>query len=161
MKYKSGILVALLDEYEKALNEYVEVISQLGCEEKFCKIVDTQTKDEDCRSVQTIARHVIDSGYYYAEFIRKRLNLDLGNVPKKESFAATTFNCIQEMGEMFIYTEDTFKDRMDMNDQQLESAVMKTSWGTIYDIEQLMEHAIVHILRHRRQIERFRVSALE
>ena len=28
-------------------------------------------------------------------------------------------------------------------------------WGQTYDPEQLFEHAIVHILRHRRQIERF------
>ena len=28
-------------------------------------------------------------------------------------------------------------------------------WGQLYDVEQLFEHAIVHILRHRRQIERF------
>jgi hypothetical protein len=32
---------------------------------------------------------------------------------------------------------------------------MHGSWGQSYDIKQLMEHAIVHTLRHRRQIERF------
>ena len=29
------------------------------------------------------------------------------------------------------------------------------AWGQLFDIDQLFEHAIVHILRHRRQIERF------
>jgi hypothetical protein len=33
---------------------------------------------------------------------------------------------------------------------------MMTSWGQLYDIEQLMEHAIVHVLRHRRQIEQYK-----
>jgi hypothetical protein len=28
-------------------------------------------------------------------------------------------------------------------------------WGPVYDLEQLLEHMIVHVLRHRRQIERF------
>jgi len=32
---------------------------------------------------------------------------------------------------------------------------MKVVWRQLYDVEQLMEHAIVHVLRHRRQIERF------
>jgi hypothetical protein len=30
-----------------------------------------------------------------------------------------------------------------------------TGWGQHYDIEQMMEHAIVHVLRHRRQVEKF------
>jgi hypothetical protein len=31
---------------------------------------------------------------------------------------------------------------------------MDSRWGMRYNLEQMMEHAIVHILRHRRQIER-------
>jgi hypothetical protein len=30
-----------------------------------------------------------------------------------------------------------------------------THWGQVYDIDQMMEHAIVHVLKHRRQIQRF------
>ena len=30
-------------------------------------------------------------------------------------------------------------------------------WSGRYDVEQLMQHAIVHVLRHRRQIERFKM----
>jgi len=32
---------------------------------------------------------------------------------------------------------------------------IRSRWGAVYDLEQLLEHAIVHVLRHRRQIERF------
>ena len=32
-----------------------------------------------------------------------------------------------------------------------------TQWGQVFDIDQMMEHAIVHILRHRRQIEKFKI----
>jgi len=32
---------------------------------------------------------------------------------------------------------------------------MIVRWGPQYDLEQLLEHAVVHILRHRRQIEKF------
>jgi hypothetical protein len=32
-----------------------------------------------------------------------------------------------------------------------------TRWGQVFDYDQLLEHAIVHILRHRRQIERFKI----
>lgn len=30
---------------------------------------------------------------------------------------------------------------------------INTKWGQQYDVEQMLEHAIVHILRHRRQIK--------
>ena len=37
---------------------------------------------------------------------------------------------------------------------EIEKIKMPTPWGTTYTLEQMLEHAIVHILRHRRQIER-------
>jgi hypothetical protein len=42
-----------------------------------------------------------------------------------------------------------------MSDEEIVRVRMDTHWGQTYDLEQLLEHAIVHILRHRRQIERF------
>ncbi len=153
MKYRTGIPGALLDEYEKALNEYIDVISRVK-EDVFSKILDNETKDKDCKSIQTISIHVIDCGYYYAEFIRKRLNIDIGTMSKKSDFGSSVAQSITQLKEMFVYTEKTFEGRMDMNDNELESNIMKTGWGTVYDVEQLMEHAIVHILRHRRQVEK-------
>jgi hypothetical protein len=40
-------------------------------------------------------------------------------------------------------------------DEEIESITMQTGWGVTYNLEQLLEHAIVHLLRHRRQIEKF------
>jgi hypothetical protein len=37
----------------------------------------------------------------------------------------------------------------------METIFFKTRWGVDYNIDQLFEHAIVHVLRHRRQIEKF------
>ena len=56
---------------------------------------------------------------------------------------------------MMGYTLKTLEDKWDITEQQVLATSMKFSNGKAYDFEQLMEHAIVHILRHRRQIERF------
>jgi hypothetical protein len=32
---------------------------------------------------------------------------------------------------------------------------MEASWGQVFDLEQLLEHALAHLLRHRRQLERW------
>ena len=42
-----------------------------------------------------------------------------------------------------------------MSAEEISRVVVKTRWGPVYDAEGLLEHAIVHILRHRRQLERF------
>jgi len=42
-----------------------------------------------------------------------------------------------------------------MTDEEIESIIIPSRWGVTYNLEQLLEHAIVHILRHRRQIEKF------
>ena len=41
-------------------------------------------------------------------------------------------------------------------EQPDNSLKIKSGWGQSYDIEQMTEHAIVHVLRHRRQIEKFK-----
>jgi len=53
------------------------------------------------------------------------------------------------------YTEDTLEGKWLMTDPEIMAVKIDAPWGAHYDMEQLLEHAIVHILRHRRQIERF------
>jgi hypothetical protein len=42
-----------------------------------------------------------------------------------------------------------------MTDEEIERITLQTGWEVTYNLEQLLEHAIVHILRHRRLIEKF------
>ena len=57
---------------------------------------------------------------------------------------------------MFQYTEKVFTDYPELPLEVFaEDQKMLVRWGQRYDVEQLLEHAIVHVLRHRRQIERF------
>ena len=57
---------------------------------------------------------------------------------------------------LVAYSVETFNTITDDELEEFdEDKKIKTSWGQVYDIEQMMEHAIVHVLRHRRQIEKF------
>jgi len=59
---------------------------------------------------------------------------------------------------MFAYTVDFFRNIQDNELEQYENELKGlTKWGQRYDIEQITEHAIVHVLRHRRQIEKFKL----
>ena len=37
---------------------------------------------------------------------------------------------------------------------ELEHQVHRTGWGELMSVENLLEHAVVHPMRHRRQLER-------
>ena len=71
MKFRdNGAIGAILDEYEKAINELKLTIKDLSSMELIV-YVDYLTKDEDCKTIQKVLNHVITSGYSYVKQIRK------------------------------------------------------------------------------------------
>ncbi len=60
-----------------------------------------------------------------------------------------------EFDSMLAYNVATLDGKWEMPDNQIEAVSMTVHWGPTYDVEQLLEHAIVHILRHRRQIDKW------
>lgn len=144
---------ALLDEYEKAIGELKKLVSTVTTEQ-LLNIVDRETKDEDCRSIQTILSHVVSAGYTYAITIRKHLGESLEYKESVLLNSSTDYN--DALSQMMDYTIQLMDDYPNMNLEESDNnKKMVTRWGQMYNIEQLIEHAIVHILRHRRQIERF------
>jgi len=150
--YRSGPVGALMDEYERAAREYKQLISSIS-QEDFIKIIDPDTKDPDCVSVQTITNHVVRAGFGYANYIRRQFNDP--QTERKEDYELTdTGKAIREIDNMLNYTIETLNNKWDMPFEEITKNVIETRWEQKYDFDQLLEHAIVHILRHRRQIER-------
>jgi len=149
----NGAIGALLDEYERALIELKNVIFNLS-DEQLTYVVDPSTDDPDCRSIQTILTHVVQSGYTYVIEIRKWLGETIEYRDKTPQSSSSQF--IKELDNMFTYTVALFKENPTI--QMIEKDPAKkilVRWGPRFDVDQLMEHAVMHILRHRRQIERF------
>ena len=146
--YRKGAIGALTDEYEKALNELKDLLLQIP-DAEFQKVYNEKT-NIDFQSVRNIVLHMINSGYVYANHIRKRFGNNYA-VPKIE--IRKTEQGIFKLNEMFEYTVQTFEDKWHLTDDELMNTIIKTSWTT-YDLEAIIEHAIVHILRHRLQIEK-------
>jgi hypothetical protein len=149
---------ALLSEYKKVIIELQNVIQNIP-DEKLVLTINPESNDEDSQSLQTILTHVVNSGYAYCVYIRNLRDATIER-PKKEIRKSVEEYKV-DLNNVLLYTYETFDVIYD-NDLETFSELgkMKTSWGQIYDIEQLFEHAIVHVLRHRRQIENFK-TALE
>ena len=76
--YRNGAIGALMDEYERAALELKILLNKIPPED-FVKIVDPNTKDEDCRSIQSIMNHVVRAGYGYSNYLRKEFGINSDN----------------------------------------------------------------------------------
>ena len=153
--YRKGAVGAMMDEYERAAAEFRSRIAGLT-DEQYKRIVDTETTDEDCRSRQTIMSHVVAAGYGYANYIRDAFSIKK-NSPQRRPLVHG--ESLEEFDRMLEYTVATLDGKWEMSDDEISTVLMTVHWGPTYDLEQLLEHAIVHILRHRRQIDKWSLNA--
>jgi uncharacterized damage-inducible protein DinB len=139
-----------MDEYERAASELARILEAIS-DEDYALIRDTETTDDGCRSIQTVVPHVIGAGYGYTGMLRRAWGI--AHIEhRREPVARTDAARLKEMLE---YTCETLDGRWTMSEDEASSLQIRSHWGPMYDFEQLFEHAIAHVLRHRRQIERF------
>ena len=149
----NGAIGAILDEYERAIFDLVEISNDISNIE-LLTIVDHRTNDPDCKSIQTILSHVVRAGYGYAIEVKKSLNEEVDF--RKEILLDTISDYKEALVEMFNYNVALFESNSNIKIEELNNEKkIIVRWGQSYDVEQLFEHAIVHVLRHRRQIERY------
>jgi len=152
--YRKGAVGAVMDEYERAAAEFRALIESLT-EEQYSRIVDPDTKDANCHSVQTIMSHVVAAGYGYADYIRDAFAMEKSSPKKRQLQQAAS---LEEFDAMMGYTVATLADKWELTERRITAVSMTVRWGPTYDLEQLLEHAIVHILRHRRQLNKWGFS---
>jgi uncharacterized damage-inducible protein DinB len=149
--FRPGAVGAMMDEYERAASDLKSILARIS-DEQYSAVVDPEAQDEDCRSIQTIMKHVVGAGYSYANYFRDHF----GDPQVTHDRVLTPrADCIRRLDEMLAFTERTLESHWMLTDAESNAARILTRWGVTYDVEQLFEHAIVHILRHRRQIEKF------
>ena len=147
--YRKGAIGSILDEYEKALSELKFIIENVS-EENYSRIVAGES--EHCCAIQIIMNHVVRAGYGYSKYIRDALSMNANSVEDKQ-IPQTEIGA--EIDKMFADTAAIFESERSITDEEMETIFFKTRWCESYNIDQLLEHAIVHVLRHRRQIQKF------
>jgi uncharacterized damage-inducible protein DinB len=149
--YRKGAIGSLLDEYERAAFELKAILENVS-EDYYTCIADAETQDEDCRSIETIMNHVIRAGYGYAKYMRDALSMESSPVEARRIPHAKIG---EEIEKVIAHTAAIFEGERQITDEEMNEIFFKTRWGVMFNIDQLFEHAIVHVLRHRRQIEKF------
>jgi uncharacterized damage-inducible protein DinB len=148
---ENGMVKALMEEYHRSTIDLKEVLCKIP-DFDFQKIRDHKTEDPDCKSIQTVVTHIVGSGYTYINYINTISKIEWREY---DNLIENSSEGIMEIDKMLDYTQSSLKHILHFENAEIETWKFESRWDVIYDFEQLMEHAIVHILRHRRQIENF------
>jgi uncharacterized damage-inducible protein DinB len=140
-----------MDEYERAARELARLVAGLS-DDEYERMRDAETADPDCHTIQTILSHVVRAGYGYADYIRSVFGQES---TRPEPRLLSRAEALEGIEAFLAYTAETLDGKWLMTYEEITTIQMQVRWGPTYDLEQLLEHAIVHVLRHRRQVERF------
>jgi uncharacterized damage-inducible protein DinB len=142
---------ALLDEYARAAEDFCRTVEALP-EHAFHG--ERESPDPETVSLRTVCGHVAVAAWNYADYIR--IARSLPRIPRPyDKDAVTTPAAVRPLLTAALrHTESTVAD-CPADDDSMIALRFQVRWGPTYDPEMLLEHAIVHLLRHRRQIERW------
>jgi uncharacterized damage-inducible protein DinB len=147
---RKGAFGAIMDEYERAAADLEKLLKGMT-EEQYTRAANPGTHPE-LVSIQALMNHVVESGYAYANQARKVFGMP-SEAMEFPLFGLT--EAVPRLQAMLKYTEATLEGRWEMTWEQQKEFRFETPSGNRITIELLMEHGIVHILRHRRQIEKY------
>ncbi len=146
-----GMFRALLDEYARAAEDLCRTVEGLP-EDGFHR--ERDGPDPETVSLQATCSHVAVCAWGYADYIRKALGLPRVPFPFDKEAVTAPAALRPLLAAALRHTEATV-DGCPSDEASLVALRFQVRWGPTYDPEMILEHAIVHLLRHRRQIERW------
>ena len=153
----TGSLRAFLDEYARAIRDYEAVMLAIPPDRYKAKTV---LSDDDFAGIHSIAEHTIGAANNYVNYLNDAIDKTDRGYQKREFDFSTPQAAMGALWEAFGRMVDVLGRIKDWGEDQQAATRFVTRWKQEYDIEQMLEHALVHILRHRRQLERWRDAAL-
>jgi hypothetical protein len=150
---RSGPFGALMDEYARAAEDYCRVVETFD-PVRFVR--DRPSNDPNTVSPRAICTHVCSAAYRYAHYIRKGRGIDFVERYSMDEALITSPQSVRALlAGGIMLTEDTVEPLRDMTFEQVLALSFTVRWGPRYDPEMMLEHAVCHVLRHRRQLERW------
>jgi len=148
-----GPFGALMDEYARAAEDFCRVVESFESTRFFAE---RESRDVNTRSPWTICVHVCSAAHRYAHYVRKARGVDhVDRFELNPKLIASPADVRVRLAEAIRYTEETVEPLLDATDEEIQALAFTVRWGPRYDPEMILEHAVCHLLRHRRQLERW------
>ena len=99
---------------------------------------------------------MIGAANRYAHYIRKARDIDFVERDEADPARLDSPRDVRALlTEGMVLTEETVEPLLKATEQEIQALSFTVRWGPRYDPEMILEHAVCHLLRHRRQLERW------
>lgn len=150
---RPGALGAILDETARAAEDFCHVVERLTLA-RFDEF--RPGSDPNTVSLRAICAHTVGAAHRYADYIRKARGLPYVEIYQLDPWELDGPADVRpRLGRAYRYTEEAVDGLYEATEAEIARLTFPVRWGPTYDPEMILEHGIVHLLRHRRQIERW------
>lgn len=112
-------------------------------------IILSQTSDPDYESLSTLLRHVLRSAGNYMIWMCDKLNLpdpNINQLPEPELL-------VKKAGLYIDHILDKWRSPLtEIDEEKFHSPTFTSNWGVEYCIDAMLEHAVMHPIRHEFQL---------
>jgi uncharacterized damage-inducible protein DinB len=145
--FKSNAVRSCVELHEIELNRFYDTWQAFRASGVRLPVTD----DPSYQSVDHLGGHVLRAARGYLVWIGECVKRPVTDVD-----ADTDLVSIARKGRAFVdeVLAAWRRHLAALEDAELAPTMYKARWGDDYDIEQMLEHAIVHPMRHRIQLER-------
>lgn len=145
-KYKYNGARSLIILHEKYIYEFLKI----WMEAKTLNIALPKTEDEDYQSLETLLRHVLRSSGGYIKWICNKLDLPDPRIDETPDLIEID----EKAGEYIEHLLEKWRMPLaNVNEKEFYSPAYKSNWGSNYCIDAMLEHAVMHPLRHSFQLQ--------
>ena len=148
MEFRSRAVRSLVELHEREMQSFLEVWRRFVAADL---PMPEAHGDKSYESREHLGGHVLMAARGYVTRIgewvgRPVTDVDASQDPRDVAARATTF-----AGEVL----NAYRRHLaEITDEELEPQTHRTRWGELMSVENLLEHAVVHPMRHRIQLER-------
>ena len=150
---RTGLIGSVLDEYERAAAQILLALAQVP-EHQYEE--PHALAEGRLVTYRDIAEHVVDVAYTIADLFEDNMDdLDRGRRVHDEARVESPTMLGDALGRAIRHTEYILAPLHGAGPEELKTMTIHAHWGVAYNGEQLLEHAIVHLLRHRQFLLRW------
>jgi len=143
--YTSRGVRALVLLHERHLREFLETWRAA----KAANLSLPETKDPSYASLETLLRHVLRAARGYVVWTCENLGLAdpaIRATPEPEAIEAEAETYLEHLLARWRVS------LVELDDERLEHAEFRSPWGATYCIDGMLEHAVMHPIRHAFQL---------
>jgi hypothetical protein len=146
LAYKSRGVRALVLLHDEHMRRFFQTWQRA----RACSVILPSTEDPSYLSLDTLMRHVLDASRGYIVWICEMLQLlDPGIRPVPDALAMS-----REAESYMEHILECWRAPLqNVRDEQLDTPEFRSRWNTLYSIDAMLEHAVMHPIRHAFQLE--------